>query len=77
MRQITNTQANKRQQTILANASYLKLHNKKIQSLTQTHFLIGEKAINLKLLETISKVRYKILKANFKIKMIFIIYNHK
>ena len=57
MRQIKKTQANKRQKTILAKASYLKLHNKKIQSLTQTHFLVGEKAINLKLLETISKVR--------------------
>ena len=57
MRQIKKTQANKRLQTILAKASYLKMHNKKIQSLTQTHFLVGEKAINLKILETISKVK--------------------
>ena len=57
MRQIKKTQANNRKLTILAKANYLKLNNKKIQSLTKTNFLLGEKAINLKLHETFSKVR--------------------
>ena len=57
MRQIKKTQANKRQLKILEKANYLKMHIKKIQSLTQTNFLLREKASNHKLLETISKVR--------------------